>query len=652
MVSIYIVIKHGTYLRGLTLKGKIACTKRLLEVNSQKKGPSYWLILDRITNPRHNFLMEYKVSHSVLSIRNYVIFLILDRFRRSTASSRYKKGNPKLTIRQNQMEFEMTRNFKELGLRRAHSTSLLIGKELSYTRFDKNMLLGIFMSDQLNILKSNIVWKDKCNNLSTIMSDSKFLIIAWFRIHSSQGGLILKLDKGVAGEINFLSFKEIANIIRNGKFKFFSAKKTHIIKSKGKQKNLIISSLKDKIVQEAMRYLLELVFKNSFSKNFYGWVSERSSHMALNKIKTQFNQVNWFIKVSIDQQISLLNHEIIINILKEKIEDQAFIDLIYKYLRVGYGRFLNCFGFFKTGIYQDEILLPILLSIYMLPFDNWVETYLKLKYNLDHIKAIRSNKTDKHFVQTVLLNNSFFFKFHYIHYMGNFFMGVCGSKNICKKIILECEAFLVENLKLTLNTKKTKIIFSQYELVLFLGYCIYKVKQKKKKLVYNLNNKFKKKNSNIVLNAPLDIILKKIIQKGFATKEGNPTRNGKLINYTLYNIVDYYMKFEKGIIQYYSLANNFDKLVSRVHYILKYSCALTIASKMKLKTLRKVFNKYGKDINIKDGSGLIKIHYPRVKHKKFKRIMFNCLDFNDYIEQLDRNIIYQKKRFKRFIYFI
>jgi len=78
---------------------------------------------------------------------------------------------------------------------------------------------------------------------------------------------------------------------------------------------------------------------------------------------------------------------------------------------------------------------------------------------------------------------------------------------------------------------------------------------------------------------------------------------------------------ERGILQYYKLANNFGRVAARVHYILKYSCALTIASKMKLTTLKKVFNKYSKNLNIKDESGKIIINYPTVGYCRPKSLL-------------------------------
>lgn len=57
-------------------------------------------------------------------------------------------------------------------------------------------------------------------------------------------------------------------------------------------------------------------------------------------------------------------------------------------------------------------------------------------------------------------------------------------------------------------------------------------------------------------------------------------------------------------------------MTTRVHYILKYSCALTICSKMKLITMRKTFKRYGKNLTIEFNK--TPISYPTISHKRLQ----------------------------------
>jgi hypothetical protein len=126
------------------------------------------------------------------------------------------------------MELAMTRNSKESGLRRIHSTNSSIGKEFSYVRLDKKVLSGIFESSQLSILKSNIVGNLKCNNLSIIMSDPDFLISAWVKIRSNSGSLTPTFSKETLDGIELSWFEKTANTMRNGVFKFSPSRKIYI----------------------------------------------------------------------------------------------------------------------------------------------------------------------------------------------------------------------------------------------------------------------------------------------------------------------------------------------------------------------------------------------------------------------------------------
>ncbi len=89
------------------------------------------------------------------------------------------------------------------------------------------------------------------------------------------------------------------------------------------------------------------------------------------------------------------------------------------------------------------------------------------------------------------------------------------------------------------------------------------------------------------------------------------------------------------------MANNYGRLAARVHFSLKYSCALTISSKMKLKTMRGAFRKYGKNLTITAGSN--SISYPKISYKRrYKLVKRAEPDFDKILDSL----IYKFKRFK------
>jgi len=653
-MMVYIVIKHSAYRRKLISKGNIACTKR----HSERVSAKLLNNMGRFTNPSYNLLAGSEVPNRILGVRNYVVFFALNESSSPVTSSDQKRGSPKLFMRRKRMEFAMTRNSKERGLRRVHSTASSCRKEPSHVRFSKDTLSGVYRSNQLDLLRSYIINNKKCINLSRIMSDPNFLIAAWVRIRSNSGSLTPALGNETLDGIHLSWFEETANTMRNGIFQFSPSRRTYVSRPDGKKRPLTIPSPKDKIIQEAMRFLLMLVFENDFTKNSHGWVTGRGCHTALNQIKTQFAHDNWFIEGDIDQQFPSINHQVLVKLLKTKIDDQAFIDLIYKYLKVGYGKHVNKITQMRLGTSQGGILSPVLANIYMTPFDKWVESYLIPKYNKGrrkkanpvYTKMIRSGKVINHSIHSLCSHDRNYIRLHYVRYADDFIMGLNGPKIYCEQIVDECRIFLLEQLKLSLNIEKTKITHSQLDSAKFLGYRVYKTKLSKMKISYNSKGKLIRRTTNTILDGPIDQIVEKLKERGYAKKDGSPTRNGRFINHPLYDIVEHYKMVERGILQYYKLANNYGRVAARIHYVFKYSCALTIASKMKLNTLRRVFNKYGKNLSIRDESGKVITSYPTINyHRPKKFFMAPILDYSSleaYVDQYDKRVQRGRKNLK------
>jgi hypothetical protein len=176
----------------------------------------------------------------------------------------------------------------------------------------------------------------------------------------------------------------------------------------------------------------------------------------------------------------------------------------------------------------------------------------------------------------------------------------------------------------------------QRNLAKFLGYRIHKTVMRKMPIRRDKIGRLGRIVPRPILDGPIDEIVKRLIERKYATKAGNPTRNARFINHQLPDIINHYREVECGILNYYSLANNYGNLASRVHFILKYSCVLTIASKMKLKTKKKVFKKYGKDLRILNEKGKIIACYPTIDYKRPRKYFKSIKNFNEnFIEKID-----------------
>ena len=622
-----LIVNHHTHLKRLTLKGNTACVKRL----SEKAKAKIKLPMDRITNL--NSMVESKVSFSytknMQGAKNYIVFFALNQSKQPVRNSKIIGEGPKGVHFQKRSEFGISRNTKVWGRRRIHNTAFICGKESSKFKIGDTWFEGQEIKNQFQKLLQNLKNNERINNLTTIMSNRNFLIGCYLSIKSKPGNYTNNsLESDILDSMDMSWFDEVIHTFKNGKFTFCPSKRTYIPKSGKKIRSFTSPSFKDKIVQEGMRVLLECIFNVEFRESSHAFRPGRGCHTALNRIKLHFGKSNWFIEGDINQQYSSINHNILVNILRKKIQDEPFLDLVYKYMRVEYGEKSDNIIFMKLKLMQGGLISPILSNIYMHPFDEWMEDILIPKYNVEnkkkdffeHTRMIQQYKSavDRS-ISTVSAHDKNFDLVSYVRFVDDFLIGVIGSKETCTNILKEINVFLEKHLSMTLNIDKTRIKHATTEKALFLEYDISCTPKSKIPVVYNSNKRLIKKINRTILNAPIKRIVKKFRLKGFLNEKNQPIRCGRYINMDLWNIVESYKSIEQKVINYYSMADNYGRLAARVHYSLKYSCALTISSKMKLKTMKGAFKRYGNNLTIKSKNS--SISYPNISFKRSQKFM-------------------------------
>lgn len=606
-----------TYRRGPTSQGNTACSKRDFE----RIFPEVWYTMDKFMN-LYNPVAGSQVPF-VWGVDNYVVLSSLKRTKQPAERIGLTGESPKVCTRRSLTEFGIARSTEVLGRRRVHSTTRICRKEPSLSSLKVSMLAGIDYQKELEILKSRLDKGEKANNLSRIMSDPAFLVACWVRIRSNSGSNTPAFGNTLDG-INEKWFEKTASLMRKGGYVFAPARRTHVSKPNGKLRPLTIPSPRDKIVQEGMRFLLELIFEPSFLESSYAWRPGRGCHDALNGIRIKCKAVSWYIEGDIDQQFPTIDHSILISLIREKVEDQAFIDLIFKYLRIWYGEKANSVGPTRIGLIQGGILSPILANIYMHPFDEWVENVLKKRFdkgekrlkNKEYWKQYAKNGrlAKNKLLRSTVANDPNWKRLWYFRYADDFIIGIDGSKQDAINVREEVSQFLINRLKLSLNITKTLITHAETASAKFLGYKIHRTPLSKMPIRVDKKGRKSRIVPRPVLDAPISKIVEKLIDKKYVKRNGRPTKNGRFINLELFQIVNHYKMVERGISNYYSLANNYGNLLARVHFLLKYSCALTIASKMRLKTLKGVFRKYGKNLRVKSAKGFVE--YPAPSYKR------------------------------------
>lgn len=493
----------------------------------------------------------------------------------------------------------------------------------------------------------------KFERLYRVLFNSDMFLLAYHNIQGKQGNM----TEGSDGQtIDSMSLKRIENLIdtlKNETYQPKPAKRTYIPKKNGKMRPLGIPSFDDKLVQEVLRMMLEAMYEGNFENTSHGFRPKRSCHTALIQVQKNFTAAKWFIEGDIKGFFDNISHDVLIGILRERIADDRFIRLMWKFLKAGY---IENWTFHRTysGTPQGGIISPILANIYLDKLDKYIKEYAekfdkgkkramnpeykqysgkmwwlgtKLKQTEDKetrrelIDAIKQHQRNRMHLPSVDEMDEGYRRIKYVRYADDFIIGVIGCKTDCEAIKEDIKNFLYEKLKLSLSEEKTLITHGNKK-AKFLGYEIYVrpfsdmvLRGKKSGALIKAYGK------KVVLEVPMSTMRDKLlyyeamlIQQFEGKARWKSTSRTKLIHLDDLEILDAYNREIRGFANYFSIANNSSHLNS-FKYIMQYSMYKTFARKYST-TARKIIAKYR--IN-KDFA----VTYEDKKGRKKTRVFFN-----------------------------
>ena len=209
--------------------------------------------------------------------------------------------------------------------------------------------------------------------------------------------------------------------------------------------------------------VLEAIYEGYFEWTSHGFRPHKSCHTALKSLQNNFNGTKWFIEGDIKSFFDNINHDVMIEILRERISDERFLRLIRKFLNAGY---LEEWHFNKTysGTPQGGIISPILANIYLDKFDKYMEKYaqdfhkgkvrhrnkdigklnnrvyylkkrIKEVTDVDILEAMREElRSKQQQILTMPSGNDMdenFRRLKYLRYADDYLIGVFGKKSQC-----------------------------------------------------------------------------------------------------------------------------------------------------------------------------------------------------------------------------
>jgi len=176
--------------------------------------------------------------------------------------------------------------------------------------------------------------------------------------------------------------ERIENLVQRLKRKSFKplpARRVYIPKDNGEKRPLGISAIENKIVESGIKRILQSIYEQDFLNSSYGFRPKRNTHQALNDIDTiiMTQPVNHIVEADIKGFFDNVNHDMLIEFIKIRVNDTSLLLLIERFLKAGYMD-NNLLVMDEDGTPQGSILSPILSNIFLhYVLDEWFESTVK-----------------------------------------------------------------------------------------------------------------------------------------------------------------------------------------------------------------------------------------------------------------------------------
>ena len=222
----------------------------------------------------------------------------------------------------------------------------------------------------------------------------------------------VKANKGAAG-IDGMSVEEalpwlkengnaLIESIRNGQYRPSPVRRVEIPKPDGGKRKLGIPTVIDRIIQQAIAQVLIPIYEPKFSDGSFGYRPNRSAKDAIERVRKYAEEgYKYAVCLDLSKYFDTLNHDLLMNMVRETVKDKKLIDLIKKYLKSGVmenGVVMKT----REGSPQGGNLSPLLANIYLDKFDKEFESrgVRLVRYADDIVLLAKSQRASERLLET------------------------------------------------------------------------------------------------------------------------------------------------------------------------------------------------------------------------------------------------------------
>jgi group II intron reverse transcriptase/maturase len=374
-----------------------------------------------------------------------------------------------------------------------------------------------------------------------LILDKNNIELAYRNIKNNKGSNTAGVDgltiKDISELDNETLYKTIVNRLKN--FIPNKVRRVEIPKPNGKTRPLGIPTILDRIIQQAIKQIVEPIAEAKFYNHSYGFRPTRGSDDAMARAYSlsQINNLHYAVDIDIKGFFDNINHgKLLKQLWNMGIRDKTLISIISKMLKAE----IEGIGIPTKGTPQGGILSPLLANINLNELDHWIAS----QWHTIPTEHQYSSDTNKY----KPLRKSNLKEVYIVRYADDFKL-FCRTYEDAKNIFEATKLWLKERLDLEISPEKSKIVKLRKQYSEFLGIKFKVVKKGKKK---NSTDKF------VITSKMLEKTVEKTT-KDIKT-EIKKIQNGKSNIQKLNSII-------RGKHNYYSMATNVNLDFSKIAFL-------------------------------------------------------------------------------------
>ena len=284
-------------------------------------------------------------------------------------------------------------------------------------------------------------------DLHNLVCDRATLLVAWERVRGNRGARSAGIDGQTAAHVEQVLgvecfLEELREQLRAGSFRPVPVKERRIPKRGGKTRRLGIPTLRDRVVQAALKLVMEPIFEADFQPCSYGFRPRRRAQDAIAEIhQLTSRSYEWIVEADIEACFDRLDHVAIVDRVRARIGDKRVLRLVKAFLKAGIMTEHGDREETLTGTPQGGILSPLLANIALSALDeHFARAWQTMGSGSQrHRRRLRGEAT-----------------YRLVRYADDLVICVAGERRHAIALVAEVER-LLQPLGLTLSEEKTAV---------------------------------------------------------------------------------------------------------------------------------------------------------------------------------------------------